>query len=137
VVIDADGYILTNNHVIQSASKIDVILKDKRVFKGKVVGADPDTDIAVVKIDTNNMPTVPLGDSSTLRMGDTVMAFGNPFGLNLTVTRETVRALGRSQFRIEAVQDFIQTDAAISLGNSLQIHLVLHPESGALRCPAR
>jgi serine protease Do len=118
VVINADGYILTNNHVIQSASKIDVMLKDKRVFKGKVVGADPDTDIAVVKIDASNLSTVPLGDSSTLRIGDTVMAFGNPFGLNLTVTRGTVSALGRSQFRIEAVQDFIQTDAAINPGNS-------------------
>jgi serine protease Do len=118
VVINADGYILTNNHVIQSASKIDVMLKDKRVFKGKVVGADSDTDIAVVKIDASNLSTVPLGDSSTLRIGDTVMAFGNPFGLNLTVTRGTVSALGRSQFRIEAVQDFIQTDAAINPGNS-------------------
>lgn len=118
VVINSDGYILTNNHVIQSAITIDVMLKDKRVFKGKVIGADPNTDIAVVKIDTSNLPMVPLGDSSTLRIGDTVMAFGNPFGLNLTVTRGTVGALGPSQFRIEAVQDFIQTEAAINAGNS-------------------
>jgi serine protease Do len=118
VIFDSNGYIVTNNHVIDHASTVEIMLNDKKVFKAKVVGADPDTDIAVVKIDAKNLPTVSLGDSSTLHVGDTVMAFGNPFGLNFTVTRGTVSALGRSQGRIEAVQDFIQTDAAINPGNS-------------------
>src|SRR2546421_279309 len=94
------------------------MLTNKRIYKAKIVGADPDTDIAVLKIGARDLPTVPLGDSSTLHAGDTVMAFGNPFGLNFTVTRGTVSALGRSQFRIEPLQDFIQTDAAINPGNS-------------------
>jgi serine protease Do len=118
VIFDSNGYIVTNNHVIDHASAVEVMLNDKKMFKAKVVGADPDTDIAVVKIDAKNLPTVSLGDSSTLHVGDTVMAFGNPFGLNFTVTRGTVSALGRSQGGIEAVQDFIQTDAAINPGNS-------------------
>ena len=94
------------------------MLTNKRVYKARVVGSDPEMDIAVLKIDAKDLPTVPLGDSSTLHVGDTVMAFGNPFGLNFTVTRGTVSALGRSQFRIEPLQDFIQTDAAINPGNS-------------------
>ena len=118
VIFDPSGYIVTNNHVIDHASTVEVMLTDKRMFKAKVVGADPDTDIAVVKIDVKSLPTVPLGDSSNLHVGDTVMAFGNPFGLNFTVTRGAVSALGRAQFRIEPVQDFIQTDAAINPGNS-------------------
>src|SRR5207245_2569201 len=81
-------------------------------------GAEPDIDVTVVKVDAHWMSTIPLGDSDSLHVGDTVMAFGNPFGLNFTVTRGTVSALGRSQGRIEAVQDFIQTDAAINPGNS-------------------
>src|SRR6202035_3923402 len=84
----------------------------------KVIGTDPDIDIAVVKIEAKALPTMPLGDSLNVHVGDTVMAFGNPFGLNFTVTRGTVSALGRSQFNIEPVQDFIQTDAAINPGNS-------------------
>jgi serine protease Do len=104
--------------VIDHASTIEVMLTNKRIYKAKIVGADPDTDIAVLKIGAKDLPTVPLGDSSTLHAGDTVMAFGNPFGLNFTVTRGTVSALGRSQFRIEPLQDFIQTDAAINPGNS-------------------
>jgi serine protease Do len=83
-----------------------------------VVGTDPDIDVAVVKIEASNVPTITMGDSSTLHVGDTVMAFGNPFGLNFTVTRGTVSALGRSQLNIEPLQDFIQTDAAINPGNS-------------------
>lgn len=118
VIFDPNGYIVTNNHVIDHASTIEVMLSNKRVFKARIVGTDPDTDIAVLKIDAKDLPTVPLGDSSTLHVGDTVMAFGNPFGLNFTVTRGTVSALGRSQFRIEPLQDFIQTDAAINPGNS-------------------
>jgi serine protease Do len=118
IIVSADGYILTNNHVIAHATDIQVMLSDKRTFKGKVMGADPMTDIAVVKIDATGLPTVPLGDSSNLHVGDTVMAFGNPFGLNFTVTRGTVSALGRSAGEIEQIQNFIQTDAAINPGNS-------------------
>src|ERR1700730_967113 len=118
VVFDPAGYIVTNNHVIDRATSVQIMLNDKRIFKAKVVGKDPDIDIAVLKIDDRNLATIPLGDSNNLHVGDTVMAFGNPFGLNFTVTRGTVSALGRSQGNIEAVQDFIQTDAAINPGNS-------------------
>jgi len=118
VIVTPEGYILTNNHVIRNASSIDVLLSDKRTFKAKVVGADQATDVAVLKIDARDLPTAPLGDSSTLHVGDTVMAFGNPFGLNFTVTRGTVSALGRSGLRIEDFESFIQTDAAINPGNS-------------------
>lgn len=118
VIVSADGYILTNNHVIAKARDIQVTLSDKRVFKGKVVGADPQTDIAVVKIDATDLPTAPLGDSSDLHVGDTVMAFGNPFEQLFTVTRGTVSALGRSLYDPHKFQDFIQTDAAINPGNS-------------------
>ena len=118
VVFDPTGYIVTNNHVIDKASSIQVMLSDKRIFKAKVIGTDPDIDVAVVKIDSRGLPAIPLGDSNNIHVGDTVMAFGNPFGLNFTVTRGTVSALGRSQGNIEAVQDFIQTDAAINPGNS-------------------
>ena len=118
VIVNPDGYIVTNNHVIQRASDIEVMLRDKRTFKGKVVGRDPQTDLAVVKIEASDLPTVPLGDSSNLRVGDTVMAFGNPFGLNFTVTRGSVSALGRSAPDLEKLENFIQTDAAINPGNS-------------------
>jgi len=118
ILFDPTGYIVTNNHVIDKATSIQVMLNDKRVFKAKVVGGDADTDVAVVKIDSRGLPTIPLGDSNNLHVGDTVMAFGNPFGLNFTVTRGTVSAVGRSQGNIEQVQDFIQTDAAINPGNS-------------------
>ena len=118
VVFEPDGYIVTNNHVIDEASSVEVMLTNKKVYKAKVVGTDPDMDIAVLKIDAKDLPVVPLGNSSNLHVGDTVMAIGNPFGLNFTVTRGAVSALGRSQFNIEALQDFIQTDAAINPGNS-------------------
>ena len=118
VVFEPNGYIVTNNHVIDRANSIEVMLPDKRVFKAKLVGTDPDIDVALVKIDAKNLSTVPFGDSSTLHVGDTVMAFGNPFGLNFTVTRGSVSALGRSEGGIEQVQDFIQTDAPINPGNS-------------------
>ena len=97
VIVSPEGYIVTNNHVIAHASDIEVMLSDKRTFKGKVIGADPMTDIAVVKIDAKNLPVAAWGNSSDLHVGDTVMAFGNPFGLNFTVTRGTVSALGRSE----------------------------------------
>ncbi len=118
VIVSPEGYIVTNNHVIAHATDIEVMLTDKRTFKGKVIGADPMTDIAVVKIDAKNLPAVAWGDSSDLHVGDTVMAFGNPFGLNFTVTRGTVSALGRSGLDIEKIENFIQTDAAINPGNS-------------------
>src|SRR3984893_11781755 len=118
VVFDPTGYIVTNNHVIDRATSVEVMLNDKRMVKAKVIGTDPDIDVAVLKIDGRSLPAIPLGDSNTLHVGDTVMAFGNPFGLSFTVTRGTVSALGRSQLDIEPVQDFIQTDAAINPGNS-------------------
>ena len=118
VLVSADGYILTNNHVIQDATSIKVMLSDKRTFTGKVVGADPQTDVAVIKIEGRDLPTASLGDSSNLYVGDIVMAFGNPYGLNFTVTRGAVSALNRSEGAIEDIQNFIQTDAPINPGNS-------------------
>jgi serine protease Do len=118
VLVSADGYILTNNHVIRHATQIKVMLSDTRTFTGKLVGGDPQTDVAVVKIEGKDLPTASLGDSSTLRVGDIVMAFGNPFGLNFTVTRGAVSALNRSEGGIENIQNFIQTDAPINPGNS-------------------
>jgi serine protease Do len=118
VIVSADGYIVTNNHVVSKATQIEVSLSDKRTFKGKVVGADPQTDIAVVKIDAQNLPVVPFGDSGQMKVGDTVMAFGNPFEQYFTVTRGSVSALGRNLSGGEKLEDFIQTDAAINPGNS-------------------
>jgi len=118
VIVSADGYIVTNNHVIARATEIEVMLSDKRAFKAKLVGADPRTDVAVIKIEGKNLPTVPWGDSSALKVGAIVMAFGNPFGLNFTVTRGIVSAIGRSGLGIEQYEDFIQTDAPINPGNS-------------------
>jgi serine protease Do len=118
VIVSDDGYILTNNHVIRHASTIDIQLADKRSFKAKVVGADQPSDIAVLKIEAKGLPTVHLGDSDTLHVGDIVMAFGNPFGLSLTVTRGAVSALGRTGIEPGGLQSFIQTDAAINPGNS-------------------
>jgi serine protease Do len=118
VIVSGEGYIVTNNHVVSKATQIQVLLSDKRTFKGKVVGADPRTDIAVIKIDAQNLPVVPFGDSGQLKVGDTVMAFGNPFGQYFTVTKGIVSALGRSLADPDKFEDFIQTDAAINPGNS-------------------
>jgi serine protease Do len=118
VIVSGDGYIVTNNHVVAKATQIEVDLSDKRTFKGKVMGADPQTDIAVVKIDAQNLPVVPFGDSDQMKVGDIVMAFGNPFGQYFTVTRGSVSALGRSLSDPDKFEDFIQTDAAINPGNS-------------------
>jgi serine protease Do len=118
VIVSGDGYIVTNNHVVSKATQIEVLLSDKRSFKGKVMGADPQTDIAVIKIDAHNLPVVPFGDSGQMKVGDTVMAFGNPFGQYFTVTRGSVSALGRSLADPDKFEDFIQTDAAINPGNS-------------------
>jgi serine protease Do len=118
VIISPDGYILTNNHVIDKATEIRVILADKRQFPGKVIGADPKTDIAVVKIATSGLPTITLGDSSKLQVGDYAFAIGNPFGIGETATMGIISATGRNGLDIEDYEDFIQTDAAINPGNS-------------------
>jgi serine protease Do len=118
VIVSPDGYILTNNHVIDNAREVTVTLPDKREFKGKIVGTDPKTDLAVVKVEAENLPTVAWGDASKLQVGEYVLAVGNPFGLNSTVTLGIVSALGRGHMGITQYEDFIQTDAAINPGNS-------------------
>jgi serine protease Do len=118
VIVSPDGYILTNNHVVKGAEEIKVILFDKREFKGKVVGTDPRTDLAVVKINAKDLPTIKIGDSNKLKAGDIVMAIGNPFGLNQTITMGIVSAVGRSNIGLADFEDFIQTDAPINPGNS-------------------
>jgi serine protease Do len=117
VIIDG-GYIVTNNHVIAKADEIKVVLSDKREFKGKLVGTDPKSDLAVIKIPASNLPTIPWGDSTRLEVGEYVLAVGNPFGLNQTITMGIVSAVGRANVGIADYEDFIQTDAAINPGNS-------------------
>lgn len=119
VIIDARyGYVLTNNHVIEDALEIQVTLHDGREYLAEVIGKDPDTDIAVIKIKPDNLTALKFADSSQLRVGDFVVAIGNPFGLGQTVTSGIVSALGRSGLGIESYEDFIQTDASINVGNS-------------------
>ncbi|ULU25445.1 Do family serine endopeptidase [Dyella terrae] len=119
VIVDAaKGYILTNNHVVGGADDITVTLQDGRDFKGKLVGTDPDTDVAVVKIEATGLQALPMADSSTLRVGDFVVAVGDPFGLGQTVTSGIVSALSRSGLGGTGFQNFIQTDASINPGNS-------------------
>ena len=118
VIVDSNGYIITNNHVVAQADEIRVLLSDKREFVGKVVGTDPKTDLAVVKIDAAKLPTLPWADSTHLKVGEYVLAIGNPFGLNQTVTMGIVSAVGRANVGIADYEDFIQTDAAINPGNS-------------------
>lgn len=122
IIISEDGYIMTNNHVVENASRVDVGLFDKRTFSAKVVGTDPLTDLAVIKIDANNLPTAYLGDSDNLKVGQWVMAIGNPLSLTSTVTAGIVSAIGRGQLNLirdnYGVENFIQTDAVINPGNS-------------------
>lgn len=118
VIITKDGYILSNNHVVDGASEVKVTLTDGREFTAKVVGRDPKTDIAVVKINAKDLPTVPLADSDKVEVGDVVLAIGNPFGVGQTVTKGIVSATERGGMGIEDYEDFIQTDAAINPGNS-------------------
>lgn len=118
VIVSASGYIVTNNHVIANADEIKVVMSDKREFKGKVIGTDPKTDIAVIKIKGKNLPTVPWGDSDKLEVGSYVLAIGSPLGLSQTVTMGIVSAKGRANVGIADYEDFIQTDAAINPGNS-------------------
>jgi serine protease DegS len=118
VILDTNGHIVTNNHVIDAASTIKVQLADGRVADAKVMGRDADTDLAVLQIDLQNLPTMALGRSDTLRVGDVVLAIGNPVGLSQTVTQGIVSATGRGQLGVARFENFIQTDAAINLGNS-------------------
>jgi len=117
-IISADGYILTNNHVVRDADEITVKLADGREFEAKVIGSDPDTEVAVIKIDAKRLPALELANSDALKVGEWVIAIGNPFGLSHTVTAGIVSAKGRSGFRLAEYEDFIQTDAAINPGNS-------------------
>jgi len=118
VIVSADGYIITNNHVVADAVDVEVILADRRQYKGRVVATDPKTDVAVVKIHANNLPTVSWGDSSTLAVGEFVLAIGNPLGLSRSVTFGIVSAVGRADVGVADFEDFIQTDAPINPGNS-------------------
>jgi serine protease Do len=116
--VEANGLIITNNHVVSKADEIRVFLSDKREFKGKLIGTDTKTDIAVVKIEATGLPTVPWADSDQLEVGEYVLAVGSPFGLTQTVTMGIVSAVGRASMGIAEYEDFIQTDAAINPGNS-------------------
>ena len=119
VIVDAGrGYVLTNNHVIAGAQGIQVTLKDRRAYPARLVGSDPETDVALLRIDAPGLAAVALGDSDRLEVGDVVVAIGNPFGLGQTVTSGIVSALGRGGLGIEGYEDFIQTDASINPGNS-------------------
>jgi serine protease Do len=118
VIVSDDGYIVTNNHVIEKAQEIKVLLSNKKDYTAKLIGADPKTDIAVIKIDARGLPALPWGDSNKLKVGEIVFAIGNPFGLNQTVTMGIISAVGRANVGIADYEDFIQTDAAINPGNS-------------------
>jgi serine protease DegQ len=118
VIVSANGYILTNHHVVDGADEIQVALSDGRTLPARVVGSDPETDLAVLKIDSVNLPAITFGHSDSLRVGDWVLAVGNPFGVGQTVTLGIVSALGRSHLGINTFENFIQTDAAINPGNS-------------------
>ena len=118
VIATRDGYVLTNNHVVQAADEIAVALPDGRKLPARVVGADPETDLAVLRVDAAGLPAVTFGRSETLAVGDVVLAIGNPFGVGQTVTMGIVSALGRNNLGINRYENFIQTDAAINQGNS-------------------
>ncbi len=118
VIISPDGYLLTNNHVVEGADEIEVVLNDSRRARAKVIGTDPDTDLAILKITLDRLPVITLGNSDSLQVGDQVLAIGNPFGVGQTVTSGIVSALGRNQLGINTFENFIQTDAAINPGNS-------------------
>ncbi|MEN9418000.1 MAG: hypothetical protein RI988_1620 [Pseudomonadota bacterium] len=118
VIVSPQGYLLTNHHVIAGASEVEVRLADGREAMARVVGTDPETDIAVLKVELSALPAITLGDSRTLQVGDAVLAIGNPFNVGQTVTSGIVSALGRTQLGLSTYEDFIQTDAAINPGNS-------------------
>ncbi len=118
VIVSPKGYILTNHHVVEAADEIEVALIDGKKLKAKAVGSDPETDIAVLQVEGGPVPAITFGDADALRVGDVVLAIGNPFGVGQTVTMGIVSALGRSQLGINTFENFIQTDAAINPGNS-------------------
>lgn len=118
VILSAQGYVLTNNHVVANADQIQVMISDGRSLQATVVGVDPDTDLAVLKIEADALPSIIVGNSNQLRVGDVVLAIGNPFGVGQTVTQGIVSATGRNQLGINTFENFIQTDAAINPGNS-------------------
>lgn len=128
IVSAADGTVITNHHVIRGADEIQVILNDGRTYAAELVGSDPEVDIAVLRIDAKNLTELPMSDSNTLRVGDFVVAIGNPFGLGQTVTSGIVSALGRTGLGIEGYEDFIQTDASINPGHSGGALVNLHGE---------
>jgi serine protease DegQ len=118
VIVSPGGYLLTNHHVVEAADEIEVALPDGKKLLAKVVGNDPETDLAVLRVDAENLPAITFGSSDTLRVGDVVLAIGNPFGVGQTVTAGIVSALGRTGLGINTFENFIQTDAAINPGNS-------------------
>ncbi|MFN4264119.1 MAG: S1C family serine protease [Aquabacterium sp.] len=118
VIVSPEGYVLTNNHVVDSMDDIEVMLTDGRKASAKIIGTDPETDLAVLKVDLDRLPTITFGNSDNLMVGDAVLAIGNPFGVGQTVTAGIVSALGRNQLGINTFENFIQTDAAINPGNS-------------------
>lgn len=118
VIVSPAGYILTNNHVIEEADEIEVVLNDGRKGVAQVIGTDPETDLAILKVELKDLPVITLGNSDALEIGDQVLAIGNPFGVGQTVTSGIVSALGRTQLGINTFENFIQTDAAINPGNS-------------------
>jgi serine protease Do len=118
VIVSPEGYILTNNHVVDGATDVKITLSDKREFKARVVGADPKTDVAVLKIDASNITPLTIGDSSKVEVGDVAIAVGDPFGVGQTVTKGIISAKGRGGLGIEDYEDFLQTDAPINPGNS-------------------
>jgi Do/DeqQ family serine protease len=118
VIVSADGYILTNNHVVDGADEIELLLLDGRKVSARIVGVDPETDLAVLKADQKGLPAITFASPDRARVGDVVLAIGNPFGVGQTVTSGIVSALGRSQIGINTYENFIQTDAAINPGNS-------------------
>lgn len=128
VIVTSDGYIVTNHHVVEQAETLTVLLNDKRKFTAELIGTDPKTDLAVIKIPAANLPTLSWGDSASLQVGEMVLAVGNPFGLNQTVTMGIVSAVGRANVGIVDYENFIQTDAAINPGNSGGALVNLHGE---------
>ena len=118
VIVSPDGYILTNNHVVDGATDVRVTLSDKRELKAKVIGTDPKTDVAVIKVEGSDFPAITIGDSSKVQVGDYALAVGDPFGVGQTVTMGIVSATNRGNLGIEDYEDFIQTDAPINPGNS-------------------
>jgi S1-C subfamily serine protease len=118
VIVSPEGFILTNNHVVDRMDDIEVVLSDGRRTQATVIGTDPDSDLAVLRVKLDKLPTVSFGNSDALQVGDVVLAIGNPFGVGQTVTSGIVSALGRNQLGINTFENFIQTDAAINPGNS-------------------